>query len=125
MADVVVELVGGPWDGHRQALMTTADLDRPRGELGTWMLLGKHPWPADVPEGCVPRGAHARARWVCPENAENPLTCRHAGGRRVRQLRGVALVRGASFAPFAPCLRARVDARRESRKTPDQTLTAT
>lgn len=33
--DVTVELVGGPWDGHRQPLMSREDLDRPRTELGT------------------------------------------------------------------------------------------
>ncbi|REF00623.1 hypothetical protein [Thermomonospora umbrina] len=40
--DVVVEMVGGPYDGHRQA---------PREKLGTWKLSGDHPWPHDVPEG--------------------------------------------------------------------------
>lgn len=54
----MVELVGGPWDGHRQALMTGADRDRPRGELGAWMLLGGHPWPAGVPDGCTPRAVY-------------------------------------------------------------------
>ncbi|GAA3935651.1 hypothetical protein GCM10023085_16370 [Actinomadura viridis] len=55
---VMVELVGGPWDGHRQELMTRADRDRPRSDLGTWMLLADHPWPDDVPEGCVPRAVY-------------------------------------------------------------------
>lgn len=68
MAHVMVELIGGPWDGHRQALMTAEDLDRPRGELGTWMLLGDHPWPDDVPPGCAPRAVYE------PDPAPAPAT---------------------------------------------------
>lgn len=56
---VVVELVGGPWDGHRQELVTQADLDGPREKLGAYMLLPDGAsWPDDVPAGCVPRAVY-------------------------------------------------------------------
>ncbi len=53
----MVELVGGPWDGHRQALAAAADLAGPREQLGTWMMLAGG-WPDDTPAGCVPRAVY-------------------------------------------------------------------
>ena len=58
MYDIEVKLVGGPYDGHRQKLMTIEDLNGPREKLGTWMPLNGYPWPDDVPEGCVPRAVY-------------------------------------------------------------------
>jgi len=53
---MMVELFGGPWDGHRQELL---DPEQPREAAGTWMLLpGGVPWPDDVPAGCVPRAVY-------------------------------------------------------------------
>ena len=51
----MVELIGGPWDGHRQEHPD----DLPREDCGTWMLLpDRMPWPDDVPEGCAPRAMY-------------------------------------------------------------------
>ena len=53
---MMVELIGGPWDGHRQELL---DPTQSRDALGTWMLLPDGtPWPDDVPEGCAPRAVY-------------------------------------------------------------------
>lgn len=54
---MMVELVGGPWDGHRQELMDTADLQRPRSELGAWLIVPGE-WPDDVPAGCTLRAVY-------------------------------------------------------------------
>ncbi|MGK5558992.1 hypothetical protein ACSNOI_46065, partial [Actinomadura kijaniata] len=35
----LVELVGGPWDGHRQVLATAAELNGPREGLGALMVV--------------------------------------------------------------------------------------
>jgi hypothetical protein len=44
----MVELVGGPWDGHHQELMTTADLNAPRETLGAWLVV----------DGCTARAVY-------------------------------------------------------------------
>ncbi|WP_289009523.1 hypothetical protein [uncultured Thermomonospora sp.] len=58
MALEEVELIGGPYDGHRQRLVTREQLDTRRG-LGAWMILPDGAsWPDGVPEGCVPRAVY-------------------------------------------------------------------
>jgi hypothetical protein len=52
-ARLMVELVGGPWDGHQQELMTTADLDRPLLRACAWSLPESRP------------GAPARSSVAC------------------------------------------------------------
>ena len=65
---LMVELVGGPWDGHTQELMCAADLDRPRESLGAWIIV-PGPWPDDVPpDGCVARAIYE------PDPAPAPAT---------------------------------------------------
>ncbi|MDL4777858.1 hypothetical protein [Actinomadura xylanilytica] len=64
---VMVELVGGPWDGHRQDLMSAADLDGPRERLGTWVIVDG-PWPDDVPDGCVARAVYEPGPEPAPAN---------------------------------------------------------
>jgi hypothetical protein len=64
---LMVELVGGPWDGHQQELMTTADLDRPRESLGAWLMVPGE-WPDDVPAGSTARASYE------PDPAPAPVT---------------------------------------------------
>lgn len=70
---VMVELIGGPYDGHRQGLMTRAEATGPREALGTWMIV-PGPWPDDTPTGCV-----ARAEYT-PDPAPAPADRWHYRG---------------------------------------------